>query len=272
MSIYPYTKSQGIFTCPDNSAQVAAIIGLNQSQSSPSTSWSYASKNDAVWWDCDSGSAAYTGDADCVAANPNNLVFPRSYGVNGSPFGLGITQDGPDAGAANFALCGDCAEGGPPGQSNPSFNIPFNTDSVITSPDSTILIADDKNVEVVATPTGEFARCETGHRFGDNQQTVSSPGNLDGQNEINVIGWAVVHGGGMVQNCFYDGHAKASKMAQTIANNYWKADCLNQNNGDRTFPQNVYGSMGDSCNGSGAPSTGAACAAWSEQLLPQEEQ
>lgn len=239
VTVYPYMKSMGIYLCPDNSAQVAAILTLNTA--GPTIGSNQASINDTVWWDCNPNGFAYTNDPGCVSANPSQLWFPRSYAVNSSPFGHPANLDGTAYGSEDQNFLPPQAV----------------TDAQLSQPDTTILIGDSDNDKPYMWPTDDYGRCLNGSANGDKQSKYADPTSSTGFRC--TIPFNISHGGNMFQKCFYDGHAKASKIAVDIANDYWKFDCLKQGS-ETTFPTNTYGTNSD-CSGSNAPGSGAACVA-----------
>jgi prepilin-type N-terminal cleavage/methylation domain-containing protein/prepilin-type processing-associated H-X9-DG protein len=246
---YPYIKNGGsygnggVYACPDEAGQLSASLNAS------STTDYYWSIMDRNWTTCNPNSPIYTGDPYCQQLNPGNVWFVRGYTLNGAPFGGQVDVHY----GTNNDFCGECHVG-------PT------ADAEVAQPAETAMINDTINIEPVSLP-GAIARCT-------NAMGVPDTAYNDPTSPVGVrrrLGWDIEHTG-HTQFAFADGHAKSSKMAQAIANNYYKYDCLRTPNDQTTWPQNAYNPPNGGDDGCSGIPTAAECNARAQALIATADQ
>jgi hypothetical protein len=177
------------------------------------------SENDFVWVDCAPESPLYTNDPGC--AYSGGAFFPRSYALNGAPFGVAFIIGKP---TRRGIKCLDC-------NSRPM------SLAGVPQPAETALVVNMKSIESLVLPTASV-RCWA--EMGDDQYPDHSfPDPTSPTGKRRKVSWFVAHSKG-IQLSFADAHVNWMPLQQAYAANVFKYDCIRRGADARTWPMNQF--------------------------------
>jgi len=238
---FPYIKSVGTMECPDLRAHFSKWYD-------PVDTWEGANTvMDQAYGTCNP--AAYTYSLE-TSHSPwcylhNAQWFPRSYSLNGFPFGISYGIGGVQQGTV--------VEGG---------HAVLSLAAVPQAAD-TILIVDSAFTELYSLDA--VTRCTNAMGVSYSKFYYSDPTSPTGIRR--AIGWLVPHNKGH-QWAFADGHAKFYRMQAAYALNLFKWDCHQLPSDETVWPT---GSHASSTNGSCTSYDAATCRALSSMLVAGDE-